>query len=319
MTTLGLLIALIACGAQSQPTTTGGQGEASTIESITVAEIEVENPDWMVASEDKVWILSEPEFEDDASVFALKAIDVQSNEVALTVNRRNSGCHGLAATADKVWVCDLDKVLEIDSHSGEVLGEINFDMSWPQGPIPIDDRGLWMLTREGTALVHVDFAGSELGRVELPGSCEQVALSEGSVFVSCPESRSASVIDREGYSITTQVDDVEVGIMSGGPDRVWMGLPHDEGGVGWITADGQVGTVPGSPDVSLGCLLVEDDDVWVRGSDIHLVRINAATGRVAESYQSERRIGGGCVTRAGGALWIGSLPMSKVWRLEAPD
>ena len=309
----------MACGSPSQPSTTPAEAVVPTIESITVAEVEVENPDWMVASEDKVWILSEPEFEDDASVFALKAIDIESNEIVLTVDRSNSGCHGLAAHDGKVWVCDLDKVLEIDSQTGEVLSEINFEMSWPQGPIPIDDRGLWMLTREGTALVHLDFAGSELGRVELQGTCEQVALSGGNAFVSCPDIRSVSVIDQEGYSVTTQINDVEVGILSGGSDRVWMEFPHDEGGVGWIKADGQLGTVPGSPDLSLGCLLVEDDQVWVRGSDVHLVRIDADTSQVAESFQSQARIGGGCVTRAGGALWIGSLPMSKVWRLTAPD
>lgn len=279
-----------------------------------MAEVDLENADWMVASEGKVWILSDPEIDDDLSVFEMKVIDPETNEIVFTVDRARSGCEGLGVGASSVFVCDQDEILQLDSQTGEELARINFPMSSTQGPIPTDERGLWLLTREETELVHLDFAGSELGRVELPGVCEQVALFNGEAFVSCPESRVVLVITGE-YAVSRQLEDIEAGLLTGGNDRVWLGFPHDQGGVGWIKDD-EVGTVAGSPDLSLGCLLVDGEDVWVRGSDIHLARIDGGSGEIVESYQSERAIGGGCVVRVGESLWIGSLPFGKVWRLE---
>ena len=311
---LGVLLMVTACGAQ--PSATTGAIPDLTIESLTVAEVEVENADLMVSSDSKIWTMSDAEFEDDLSVFALKAIDTETSQVAFTIDRQKSGCDAIGSGHGSVWVCDNDKLLQLHPETGELQSTIEFAMSHTQGPILADDKGLWLLSRDGSELVHLDPAGSELGRVALPGLCEQLALFAEKVFVACPESEVVTVVDAAAYEVIDQIEGIEAGLLTGGEDRVWVGFPHETGGVGWIMPDGEVGTVPSSPDLSLGCLLVEPDSVWVRGPDVHLARIDANSGEIVETYQSDRNVGGGCVVRGNGSLWIGSLPFSRIWQLD---
>jgi hypothetical protein len=314
-----LVLVLVACGTQAIPTTTTTPEAGTTIEFLTAGEVTIENPDWMVVAEDIIWTLSDPELEDELSVFALKGINAVTSEIAFTVDRTKSGCDGLGVADGSLWVCDDDQILRLDPGSGEVLGTIPFAMSWDQGPLPADERGLWLLSRTGTDLVHVAFAGDELGRVPLPGTCNQVTLLDSSAFVACSELGSVVVVDTDGYAVLAEVAVLDVNLLAAGGDRVWLGFPHESGGVGWLTPDGQIGKVENSPDISLGCLLVDGASVWLRGSDIPLVRVEAASATVIETYDSERNIAGGCVARADGSIWIGSVPFSRIWRLDLND
>jgi hypothetical protein len=308
---------LAACGGRNVATAgTSPVSDATTIESLSEAEVEIENPDWMVAAGDYVWTLSDAEPDDDLSVFALKAISIETNEVVITVNRGKSGCDSLGTSGQAVWVCDGDQVMQLDPATGETTAVIDFAMSWEQGPIPADQDGIWLVTRAGNELVRLGPSGVELGRAELPGVCDRVAVFEGNAFVSCPESQSVAVVDVATLTVTNEVEGLAADLMIAGEDRVWVGFAHDSGGVGWLTADGEVGRVEGSPDIGLGCMYLDGDSVWVRGANPHLARIDGASAEIVESYQSERQVGGGCVVRAGGSLWIGSLPFSKIWRLE---
>jgi hypothetical protein len=314
-----LVLFAVACGAPpAAPVASSTTLQAVMIESLTIGEVEIENPDWMVTTGEIIWTMSDPEFEDELSVFALKGIDPESNEVAITVDRLKSGCDAIGAHGDSVWVCDDDTIRQLDSQSGETRSVIEFEMSWDQGPIPIDESGIWVLNRDSTALVHLDGEGAELGRAELPSACDQVALLQQAVYVSCGDAQSIIVIDKKSYTITDEVQGIEAGLMAADGDRLWVGFPHESGGVGWLEPDGEVETVAGSPDVSIGCLLVDGDSLWARGSDIHLVRIDRASGEVVETYLADRSIGGGCVVRAHGALWVGSVPFGKVWKLDLP-
>lgn len=249
---LSVLLVVAACGIlpSASPTTTGAS-PGMTIASLTVAEVEVEKADWMVSSENKIWTLSDAEFDDDLSVFALKAIETETSQVAFTIDRQRAGCEGLGFSHGSMWVCDNDKILQLNSEDGELKATIDFAMSHTQGPVPADDKGLWLLTSNGAELVHLDPAGSELGRVALPGPCEQLALFDGRVFAGCPEGESVVVIDAATYEVVDQIEGIEPGLLVGGDDRVWVGFPHDTGGVGWIMPDGEVGSVSSSPEFGL--------------------------------------------------------------------
>lgn len=287
----------------------------STIESLTLAEIEIEAAEWMISSGGMVWVLPDAEFGDDREVYALQGIDPETNTVTATFSRVESGCNGPRGRS--VWVCDGSVIRRLDPRTGEVQATLEIEMSNRQGPIPTDDQGLWYLEIEGTELLHIGFDGTELGRVDLGIICDQVGLTEQHAFVTCGGDSILKVVDLAQLEVVGENDSLQqLGVVTGAGDRVWLGFAHGSGGVGWIDAALDSGEVDGSPEVSLGCLAVEGDRVWARGTDLHLVRIDAATATVTETFASERNLGAGCVTVADGSVWVSSVPFGTVRRLD---
>jgi hypothetical protein len=67
---------------------------------------------------------------------------------------------------------------------------------------------------------------------------------------------------------------------------------------------------------SPGWLTVGDGSAWMALQSNRLIRIDVATGTIADSYVRPSAIG---VALAGGALWVMNAEAEQVWRFELPD
>ncbi len=70
-----------------------------------MAEIEIEAAEWLLSSGDRVWVLSDPEFGDDPSLFNVQGIDTSTNSIVATVPRPVAPCNGHGVSGGSVWVC----------------------------------------------------------------------------------------------------------------------------------------------------------------------------------------------------------------------
>lgn len=208
-------------------------------------------------------------------------IDVKSWRIAATLAiGAGDVLHGLAATAESVWMLTDNKttLARIDPASNQVVAEIRL----PAGCNAIEsgEDALWVACPEDNAVLRVD-ANKNLveKRIEVSKSPRALAVGEGSVWVLCDKE---GKIDRIDAKTNKVVKTVETGVAAGG-----------------------------------GNMAFADGSLWVTQAGFPLTRVDPGvepgSERVAQQFWGE---GGGIVAAGPGAVWLSNVKEGTVWRLD---
>ena len=76
--------------------------------------------------------------------------------------------------------------MRIDPARDEVAAEIKVDKLLEQGSLASLDGAIWILTKDGQELTGlIEKTGAEKAKVSLPEACNELAATDGSIWVTC--------------------------------------------------------------------------------------------------------------------------------------
>src|ERR1700731_2515069 len=157
---LSLITAFVLCGAvqgqaaQSDPprpgvTTPGVRRSMADLHPQATFAVEGQ-PDWMVVTEDAVWVTS-------SNVNHVVRLDAATNRATLVVTI-DKPCSGLAAGFGAIWVpsCGAHTLVRVDPQTGKIVAQIPAGPADSEGGITTGDGSVWMVTSKEGLLVRVD-------------------------------------------------------------------------------------------------------------------------------------------------------------------
>ena len=279
------------------------------------AVVTVANPDGIVAVGHDLWIKT-----DDGRAVR---IDPGTNEVTGQVGLDRVSdpsryCQGIGTDGTSMWACATEQdgtaVAQIDAGNARVRRRVPVDKLFDQLSLPADDRGIWVLTGDGSTVVVVDPRSAHTTAYPLGVACQQIAV-EGDRLVATssvaivvvqldtttgtvigrthlPSPRIAALLDGEAWVDSNQ------GITRFGPDLATRAVyPRLV-----ASAGGDVVAAAGS--------------IWVRTGEGTIFRIDPATGQVVERLTPDRPLTGGSLYIAFGSIWTTSNDDDRVVRLR---
>jgi hypothetical protein len=268
-------------------------------------------PDWLVATAGSLWVKR-----DDGHV---NRIDPETGDIEAEIVTRvtsTDGCNGLGVSADAVWTCSGPDIVRIDPETNEVTDTIPTGKVFSQGRLVEAADRIWVLSGTGDQLVGVTTADNTPGDpVALPVACTDLAVADGVIFAACPDADTVLRFDPATGSVTAKVTVPGASQISGTSGAIWVA-----GADGLMRLDpsslATQLTVPGMATGWLGSVLAGPADVWVRGDDPFLTRIDASTG--ARTRIVSAPYGAGDVLVDGDRVWTSDNEGSLLVRLTIP-
>ncbi len=290
------------------------EGVASVpIEGRMVHELEIQGgPDRLAYDFGSLWVQR-----DDGEV---TRVDPSSGKVLAdiaTVPFKQPVCQGMGITPSGVWTCPREGTLvRIDPAGDEVAAEIKIDKLLEQASLASLDGAIWILTKGGQELTALDEkTGAEKAQVSLPEACNELAATNGSIWVTCYNADKVLQVDVSAGEVVAELE-------LDGPRRiaaaedVWVGF-----GSGVAQID------PGSLEVVNvyeaypgleGSIFAGDSSVWVREADAHfLIRIDPENEEISETIEAPKLPSGGDVIEVGDSVWATAYNDGALVELQA--
>src|SRR6202142_1508302 len=107
-------------------------------------------PDWMVVTEDAVWVTS-------SNVNHVVRLDAATNRAG-TIVTLNKPCSGLAAGCGSIWVpsCGAHSLVRVNPRTGKIQAEIAAAPADSEGGITVGAGSVWMATDKKGILARID-------------------------------------------------------------------------------------------------------------------------------------------------------------------
>ncbi len=300
---------VVACGASTTPPSPP-PSEPHT--GFAPVELKVPGgPDWLVSTAGSLWVKR-----DDGHV---NRIDPETGDVQAEIVTRitsTDGCNGLGVSADAVWTCSGPDLVRIDPETNEVTDTIPIGKVFSQGRLVEATDRIWVLSGNGDKLVGVTTTDNTPGdQVALPVACADLAVAGDVIYAACPDADTVLRFDPATASVTAKVTVPDAAQISATSGAVWVA-----GGDGLVRMDPSSLatnlTVPGMSTGWLGSILAGPADVWVRGDDPFLTRVDAATG--ARTRIVSAPFGAGDVLVEGDRVWTSDNEGNILVRLTIP-
>jgi streptogramin lyase len=286
------------------------------IEDRLVDELEIQGgPDRLAFDFGSLWVQR-----DDGQV---TRVDPSSGKVLAdiaTVPFKQPVCQGMGVTPSGVWTCPREGTLvRIDPARDEVAAEIKIDKLLEQASLVTLDGAIWILTKDGQELTALDErTGAEKAQVSLPEACNELAATNGSIWVTCYNADKVLQVDVSGGEVVGDLD-------LDGPRRIaaaedlWVGFGSGVAQVdlGSLEVLNVYEAYPGLE----GSIFAGNSSVWVREADAHfLVRINPDSEEISETIEAPKLPSGGDVIEVGDSVWATAYNDGALVELRAePD
>src|SRR5579872_3193417 len=108
--------------------------------------------DWVLATEDAVWVAS-------TKPFAVVRIDPVTNKIGASIRIPGEACSGLAFGFDSVWVpvCGSKPALvRIDATKNAISTTLAIAPAGPEGGIAASDDSVWLVADQNGTLLRID-------------------------------------------------------------------------------------------------------------------------------------------------------------------
>jgi YVTN family beta-propeller protein len=294
--------------APTPPTTAGPVATAAPPTEGLIAELDVPGgPDWLAADDQGVWVKL-----DNGSV---ALIDPATNSVVDTVEVGGDPCQGIGAGDGSIWACSGSDVARIDPAYRALLSVLPVGKAFSQGELAVVDGQVWVLKGDGSTLEGILTETQAVwSRFALPVRGTDLDAGEAGLWVVSNVDDAVVHVDLvtgrvlETIPVTAPVD---VAVDS----EVWVGAAGET--VRIDLATGTVGLRVPVATGDAGAIALTPGEVWVRGADPMLTRLDRATGEVVDSY-SAAVTSGGDVVYAFGSIWTSAYDDAKVFRFAAP-
>ena len=299
-----------------RPTRIAGPPETTVrFRSLDPVVVKVANPDGIVAVGGDLWVKT-----DDGRAVR---IDPRTNRVTGQVGLDRVSdpsryCQGIGTDGTSVWACatehDGTGVAQIDPAEARVRRRVPVGKVFDQLALPANERGIWVLTGDGSTVAVVDPRSGRTTAYRLGVACQQIAV-EGDRLVATSSVGNAVVL----LATTT-------GAVVGRADVPSPRIAALLDGEVWV--DSNQGVTRLGPDLATravypqlvagggGDLVAAGGSVWVRAEDGTIDRIDPTAGHVVERLTPDRPLTSGSLYIAFGSIWTTSNDTDQLVRLR---
>jgi streptogramin lyase len=270
------------------------------------------HPDWMVLTDDAVWVTS-------SSANHVVRLDAKTNQPGVIVTVAKP-CSGLAVDFGSLWIpsCGDHTVVRVDANTGAVQATIAAEPGDSEGGITTGAGSVWIVTSKESDLLRIDPTANKVAsHIRIPAGSFNPVFANGSVWIS---SNTGGTLVRVDPATNAVVGETSVGpqprFLTVGADSVWV-LNQGDGSIARVDATTGKRTAliaAGIPGLG-GEIAFGGGAVWATVFDYPITRIDAVTNAVTGQWHGA---GGDSIRYGHGAVWLTSLTGAKVWRLPVP-
>lgn len=248
----------------------------------------------------------------------LERVDPKANKLGEPVSGFAQPCAAPQLGFGNVWVlnCAGGALARVDTKAGKVLRSIKTGVGSARAGLAVSPDSLWAFTDDKTTLSRIDPAQDKIvGELRLPAGCNSIVFGEGSLWVTCPAENRVLRIDPNLNTVSKRIEvSAEPFAVSVGEGAVWVFCRKD-GKVERIDpkTDKVAKTIELSVPNTDGDIAAGEGSVWVSLPGFPISRIDPKTDKVVQQFVGE---GGGFIRTGQGAIWLGNVKQSTVWRLD---
>ncbi|TCO44856.1 putative pyrroloquinoline-quinone binding quinoprotein [Kribbella antiqua] len=300
----------------SAPVTTSAAPETkATYIERRQAVIPVTNGDGLVAAAGAVWVKT-----DDGRVVRIDpATNRVTGEIKIdTTSDENQYCQGIGADSSGLWACatadDGTGVAQIDPNTRRIVRRVAVGKVFDQLTLPLANRGLWVLTSNGTQASVVESGTAKVTGYPLGARCLQLAAKDDFVVATSSTEGKVIALDATSGAVTAQASLPAPRIAVLASTGVWV---DTDDGLTHLTGELAVRTVYRNLRAGAGGdLVAAGDTIFVRAPDGTITKIEPNTGRVVEQITPDEPLTAGSLLVAFGSLWTTSSDEGTVTRLR---
>src|SRR6202521_5454698 len=180
-------------------TTPGVRRSMSDVHPLATFAVEGE-PDWMVVTEDAVWVTS-------SNVNHVVRLDPATNRTGAVVTI-NKPCSGLAAGFGSIWVpsCGAHTLVRVDPQTGKIQGEIPVGPADSEGGITVGAGSVWIATDRKGLLARIDPQTNRVvAKVAIPSGSYAPAFADGAVWITSTEHNQLTRVDPQTNQVVVSI------------------------------------------------------------------------------------------------------------------
>lgn len=271
--------------------------------------------DWVLVTEDAVWVAS-------TKPFAVVRIDPATNKIIARVAIPGEACSGLAYGFGSIWVpiCGKNAALvRVDTAKNKISATLAIPPAGDEGGITTSGDSVWLVIDKKGTLSRIDPATNKVKqRIAIPLGSYNPIYSHGVVWISGVESSTLTAVDAASGKVITSIPvGTKPRFLTAGAGSIWT-LNQRDGSISRVdeksrkvTATIQAG-IPGTG----GDIDYRDGSVWATVFDVPLTQIDAKTNKVVRQWIGK----GGDSLRVGhGAVWLTDYKRGLIWRIAIED
>jgi virginiamycin B lyase len=267
-------------------------------------------PDWMVVTEDAVWVTS-------SNVDHVVRLDPATNRPSLVV-AIDKPCSGLASGFAAIWVpsCGAHALVRVEPQTGKILARIPVGPADSEGGITAGDGSVWMVTSKKGLLVRVDPQTNKVvAEIAIPSGSYVPVFAEGAVWVTSTEHNLLTRVETRSNRVVASIPiGLQPRFLTVGAGSVWT-LNQGDGTISRVDmkTNGLVATIPAGIPGTGGEIAFGEGSVWATVFEVPISRIDPASNVVVRQWLG---LGGDSVRVGHGSIWLTDFAHAAVWRLN---
>lgn len=267
-------------------------------------------PDWMVVTEDAVWVAS-------SNVNHVVRLDPATNQAGVIVTV-SKPCSGLAAGFGSIWIpsCGGHSLVRVDAQTGKVQAEIPAPPADSEGGIAVGAGSVWMTIDNKGLLARIDPQTNKIvEKIALPSGSYAPAFADDAVWITCTEHNLLTRVDAQSNHV---VASIPVGpqprFLTVGAGSVWT-LNQGDGTISRVDTKTNklLATIAVGIPGTGGEIAFGEGSVWATVFQVPISRIDPATNTVVQQWIG---VGGDSIRLGHGSIWLTDFAHSTVWRLN---
>jgi virginiamycin B lyase len=267
-------------------------------------------PDWMVVTEDAVWVTS-------SNVNHVVRLDPATNQPGAIVTIKKP-CSGLAAGFGSIWVpsCGGHSLVRVDPQTGRIQAEIPAGPADSEGGITVGGGSVWMATDKKGVLARINPQTNKVvKKIAIPSGSYAPAFADGAVWITSTEHSLLTRVDPQSNKVVASVPiGPQPRFLTVGVGSVWA-LNQGDGTISRVDTKTNklVATIAVGIPGTGGEIAFGEGSVWATVFKIPMSRIDPATNTVVQQWTGA---GGDSIRLGHGSIWLTDLARGAVWRLN---
>lgn len=267
-------------------------------------------PDWMVVTEDAVWVTS-------SNVNHVVRLDPATNQVRTIVSIKKP-CSGLAAGFGSIWVpsCGAHSLVRIDPQTGKIQAEIPAGPADSEGGVTVGAGSVWLAIDKKGVLARIDPQTNKvIEKIAIPSGSFAPTFADGAVWITSTEHNLLTRVDPQSNQVVTSIPiGPQPRFLTVGAGSVWT-LNQGDGTISRVDTKTNklVATIAVGIPGTGGEIAFGEGSVWATVFQIPMSRIDPATNTVVQQWTGA---GGDSIRLGHGSIWLTDLAHGAVWRLN---
>jgi virginiamycin B lyase len=267
-------------------------------------------PDWMVVTEDAVWVTS-------SNVNHVVRLNPATNQAGTIVTIKKP-CSGLAAGFGSIWVpsCGMHSLIRVDPQTGKIQAEIAAGPADSEGGIAVGAGSVWLAIDKKGVLARIDpRTNTVIEKIAIPSGSYAPAFAERGVWITSTENNLLTRVDPQSNKVVTSIPiGPQPRFLTVGAGSVWT-LNQGDGTISRVDTNTNklVATIAVGIPGTGGEIAFGEVAVWATVFGIPISRIDPATNTVVQQWTGS---GGDSIRIGHGSIWLTDLAHGAVWRLN---